>query len=42
MKFNYAREKRIFDKEWEQLQREYLEAGMHESAIAEMKSFDWG
>lgn len=42
MKFNYAREKRIFDKEWERLQREYQDAGMHESAIEEMKALDWG
>ena len=42
MSFNYAREKRIFDQEWEQLHREYAAAGMSEAAIAQMKAFDWG
>lgn len=41
MGFNYAREKRKFDEEWEQLQREYADAGMDEEAIAQMKEFDW-
>lgn len=41
MSFNYAREKRKFDKEWEQLQREYAAAGMDEESIAQMKEFDW-
>ena len=41
MEFNYAREKRKFDKEWEQLQKEYVAAGMSEDAIAQMKAFDW-
>ncbi|MDO4340307.1 MAG: sigma factor-like helix-turn-helix DNA-binding protein [Eubacteriales bacterium] len=41
MSFNYAREKRKFDKEWEQLQIEYLAAGMDEKTIAQMKEFDW-
>lgn len=42
MSFNYAREKRKFDKEWEQLHKEYAAAGMDESDIAQMKAFDWG
>ncbi len=41
MGFNYGREKRRFDKEWEQLQKEYAAAGMEESDIARMKEFDW-
>ena len=41
MSFNYAREKRKFDRAWEQLQMEYLEAGMDEKAIAQIKEFDW-
>ena len=42
MSFNYAREKRMFDREWEQLHKEYAAAGMSEAAIAQMKAFDWG
>lgn len=42
MGFNYAREKRKFDKEWEQLHQEYAAAGMSEAAITQMKAFDWG
>ena len=41
MGFNYASEKRKFDREWERLSKEYAEAGMSESAIAEMKAYDW-
>lgn len=41
MSFNYGREKRRFDKEWEQLQKEYADAGMDEADIAQMKEFDW-
>ena len=41
MGFNYGREKRRFDKEWEQLQKEYADAGMDEADIAQMKEFDW-
>lgn len=41
MGFNYGREKRRFDKEWEQLQKEYAAAGMEEADIARMKEFDW-
>lgn len=42
MSFNYTREKRKFDQEWEQLHKEYAAAGMSEVAIAQMKAFDWG
>lgn len=42
MGFNYAQEKRKFDKEWEKLHNEYEAAGMSEAAIAQMKAFDWG
>ena len=41
MNFNYAREKRRFNKEWERLQEEYAAAGMDDTAIARMKEFDW-
>lgn len=41
MSFNYAREKRKFDREWEQMQKEYAVAGMDEEVIAQMKEFDW-
>lgn len=41
MGFNYGREKRRFDKEWEQLQEEYAAAGMEEADIARMKEYDW-
>lgn len=41
MGFNYGREKRRFDKEWEQLRKEYAAAGMEEADIARMKEFDW-
>ena len=41
MGFYYASEKRKFDREWERLSKEYAEAGMSESAIAEMRAFDW-
>lgn len=41
MGFNYGREKRRFDKEWEQLQKEYAAAGMKEADIVRMKKFDW-
>lgn len=41
MGFNYGREKRRFNKEWEQLQKEYAAAGMKEADITRMKEFDW-
>ena len=41
MSFNYGREKRKFDQEWERLQAEYEAAGMDEASIQEMKQYDW-
>lgn len=41
MGFNYGREKRKFDQEWERLQAEYEAAGMDEASIQEMKQYDW-
>jgi len=41
MKFNYGLEKKKFDKMWKSLEIEYLNAGMGETAIAEMKEYDW-
>ena len=41
MGFNYGREKRKFDKEWERLEAEYLAAGMAAEEIQTMKDFDW-
>ena len=42
MGFNYAKEKKKFDLEWEILQKEYADAGMVPSAIEAMHSYDWG
>lgn len=41
MGFNYAKEKRQFDLEWNRLQKEYSDAGMSLSSIEAMRSFDW-
>lgn len=41
MGFNYAGEKRIFDKEWKKLAAEYKEAGFDEAGIQAMHDFDW-
>ena len=41
MGFNYAKEKRQFDLEWKQLQKEYTDAGMSPAAIEAMHSYDW-
>ena len=41
MGFNYAREKRKFDKEWNEKERWYRESGMSEDAIREMYEYDW-
>ena len=41
MGFNYAREKRKFDKEWNEKERWYRESGMSEDAILEMYKYDW-
>ena len=41
MGFNYAREKRKFNKEWNEKERWYRESGMSEDAIREMREYDW-
>ena len=41
MGFNYAQEKRKFDKEWNEKERWYRESGMSEDAIREMYKYDW-
>ena len=41
MGFNYSKEKRIFDKEWERLSEQYKKAGMNEEAIQELYDFDF-
>ena len=40
MGFNYAKEKRQFDLEWNRLQKEYSDAGMSLSSIEAMRSYD--
>lgn len=40
MGFNYAAEKKRFDREWDKLRREYAEAGMETWAIQLMYEFD--
>lgn len=41
MGFNYAKEKKQFDKEWKALQKEYEDAGMALPAIEAMRAYDW-
>ena len=41
MEFNYGRERKRFDGEWERLRKSYHEAGMSEEAIEEMYEFDF-
>ena len=41
MGFNYAKEKKKFDKEWKKLQKEYEDAGMSPEAINAMHTYDW-
>lgn len=41
MGFNYAKEKKEFDKEWKALQKEYEDAGMTLPAIEAMRTYDW-
>ena len=41
MTFNYAVEKRKFEKVWEKLANSYAEAGMEPEAIKAMREFDW-
>ena len=40
-KFNYRREKALFDREWSQLEKQYSSAGMAAGSIAAMKGYDW-
>lgn len=40
MAFNYAKEKREFDREWEKLRREYESAGMTTETIDKLYAFD--
>ena len=40
MAFNYAKEKRDFDREWEQLRAEYEAAGMSAQDISTLYDFD--
>ena len=41
MGFNYAREKRKFNREWNEKERWCRESGMSEDAILEMYEYDW-
>lgn len=41
MTFNYAVEKRKFEKVWATLEKTYAEAGMEPEAIKVMREFDW-
>ena len=41
MTFNYAVEKRRFEKVWAKLEKTYAEAGMEPEAIKAMREFDW-
>ena len=41
MTFNYAVEKRKFEKVWAKLAKTYAEAGMEPEAIKAMREFDW-
>ncbi len=41
MGFNYAKEKKKFDKEWKKLQKECEDAGMSPEAINAMHTYDW-
>lgn len=41
MAFNYAKEKREFDSEWEKLRSEYETAGMSPGEIEALHRFDW-
>lgn len=40
MEFNYAQERRKFEKQWKILRKQYQEAGMDEDAINKMYQFD--
>lgn len=40
MEFNYAQERRKFERQWKILRKQYQEAGMDEEAISKMYQFD--
>ncbi len=39
-RFNYAKEKAKFDREWSILEKQYREAGMSDEAIEQMREYD--
>ncbi len=41
MGFNYAQEKKVFEKQWAVIRRQYENAGMSPDAIEELHDFDW-
>ncbi len=41
MGFNYAQEKRKFEKQWAVIRREYENVGMSPDTIEELHNFDW-
>ncbi|MDY5286784.1 MAG: sigma factor-like helix-turn-helix DNA-binding protein [Lentihominibacter sp.] len=41
MKYNNWKKTREFEELWMELEKEYKEAGMSETAIKEMKAYDW-
>lgn len=41
MGFNYAKEKKKFERQWFAIRRQYEEAGMSQDAIEELHDFDW-
>ena len=41
MGYNYSREKRKFDAEWEKKEAWYRESGMSEEVIQEIFAYDW-
>lgn len=41
MGFNYAKEKRKFERQWADVRKQYEEAGMSQDAIEALYDFDW-
>ncbi len=41
MKFNYAQEKKAFEKQWALIRQQYENVGMSPDAIEELHDFDW-
>ncbi len=41
MGFNYAQEKKIFEKQWAVIRRQYENVGMSPDTIEELHNFDW-